>query len=134
MNPQTNMINGSILDEKTFDEIINSSLSYNCDFLMATPPCQGISQAGKMKEDDPRNKLIIKVVEAIHLIKPNYFLIENVQRMPETYIIVNNKKTKIKDFLENELSDEYNINIDVLNAKDFGTPQSRKKIICNRKS
>jgi len=269
MNPQTNMINGSITDNDIFDEIIYQSLSFNCDFLMATPPCftadtkiytiygyknintlkkgelvlthknrfqkiinlgskdnqeifeiyvngidtikttynhpfyikenfddnpewkevkdisigeylaipkmlssnnieddyqwikikdilktekkervynieveedntytannavvhncQGISQAGKMKEDDPRNKLIIKVVEAIHAIKPKYFLIENVQRMPDTYIIVNNEKIKIRDFLKNELSDEYNINIDILNAKDFGTPQNRKR-------
>ena len=43
----------------------------DCDFLMATPPCQGMSVAGKMKEDDPRNSLIIYTIEFIKKTKPS---------------------------------------------------------------
>ena len=87
-----------------------------------------MSVAGKMEQDDPRNSLIIKVVEAIKIIKPKYFLIENVQKMPKTYIKFKGKKIKISDFLINELSD-YNVNFCLLDAADFGTPQTRKRSI-----
>jgi len=126
--PSTNMICGNILDKTIFDKIIRSSLRERCNFIMATPPCQGMSIAGKMKKDDPRNSLIIKVVEAIKLVKPKYFLIENVQKMPKTYIRFKGKKIKISDFLINELPD-YNINFCLLDAADFGTPQTRKRSI-----
>ena len=127
MYPKTNVIQGDILTKDIFNEVIAYSQKINVDFIMATPPCQGMSLAGKMEEDDPRNKLIIKVVEAIKIIQPKYFLIENVSKMPDTYIIFNQNKIKIKDFLQEELSGMYHINIDILNAKDFGTPQSRRR-------
>lgn len=127
--PDTNMIQGSILYDSIFDEIIQESLENKCEFLMATPPCQGMSVAGKMSENDPRNALIIKVVKAIHQIKPRYFMIENVQSMPKTYIQFNGGKVQIKDFLLDELAKYYNINFNVLNAADYGTPQTRKRSI-----
>ena len=127
--PKTIMIQGNILDSIVFKKTIESSLEKKCNFIMATPPCQGMSVAGKMAEDDPRNSLIIKVVEAIKIIKPKYFLIENVQKMPKTYITFKGEKIRISDFLINELSSDYNINFCVLDSADFGTPQTRKRSI-----
>ena len=48
--------------------------------------------------------------------------------MPKTYIKFQGKKIKISDFLINELSD-YNVNFCLLDAADFGTPQTRKRSI-----
>lgn len=61
--PSTNMITGDITNEEIFKTIVDESLKEKVDFVIATPPCQGMSVAGKMDENDPRNSLIIKVVE-----------------------------------------------------------------------
>ena len=96
---------------------------------MATPPCQGMSVAGKMDENDPRNKLIIKAIDFIKIIRPKNAIIENVPTMLKTSILVNGKKIKIVDYITNELSNDYEINFNVLNAADYGTAQDRKRAI-----
>jgi site-specific DNA-cytosine methylase len=42
-----------------------------------------------MKEDDPRNNLIIKAVNFIKDLEPNYAIIENVPTFFDTNIILN---------------------------------------------
>lgn len=129
MYPNSNMINGDITNINIFNKVIEESIKNNCEFLIATPPCQGMSVAGKLNKDDVRNTLIIKVIEAIKLIQPKYFLIENVIGMPNTFILFNNETILIKDYIYNELSSIYNININLLNTMHYGTPQSRKRCI-----
>jgi DNA (cytosine-5)-methyltransferase 1 len=126
--PESTMIQGDITNQKIFDEVIQTSQQKNVNFLIATPPCQGMSVAGKMKEDDPRNRLIIQVVKAIHKLKPDFIIIENVPRMPETFIIVNGENIKIKDYLNREL-EGYFINSQNVDFADFGIPQHRKRSI-----
>ena len=60
--PKTDVITGDITKDEIFNEVIKKSLDNKIEFLLATPPCQGMSVAGKMDENDPRNSLIIKVV------------------------------------------------------------------------
>jgi len=51
----------------------------NIDLLIGGSPCQGFSLAGKMLNfDDPRSKLFFKFVEVLSVIRPKYFLLENV--------------------------------------------------------
>lgn len=48
------------------------------DVLLAGPPCQGFSTAGKRNVDDPRNHLLLRAGEiATHLL-PAVFVVENV--------------------------------------------------------
>ena len=129
MYPNTKMIQGNILDKEIFNKITNIALENKCDFLIATPPCQGMSIAGKQDKNDSRNILITKVVEAIKIIKPKYFLIENVLAMPKTNIFVNNKLISIETYLKEELLNEYNFSINFIDTKDFEIPQSRKRTI-----
>lgn len=91
--------------------------------------CQGMSMAGKMDENDPRNLLILKVIEAVKLIKPQYTLIENVPQMLKSYISVKGKKVLIIDHLKDQLSKDYNITFKVVDAADYETPQYRKRAI-----
>lgn len=56
--PETNMIVGDITDDLILNEIIEKSQENNVDFIIATPPCQGMSLAGKRDEYDIRNQLI----------------------------------------------------------------------------
>jgi len=127
--PSTNMITGDITNQEIFEKIVKVSLEEDIDFVIATPPCQGMSVAGKMDENDPRNSLIIKAVEFIKRTNPTNALIENVPTMLKTYIVINNEKILIKDYIKKELGETYNISFNVLNAADYGTPQVRKRAI-----
>ena len=127
--PETNMITGDITNPEIFSAVVSASLKEKIDFVIATPPCQGMSVAGKMNESDPRNSLIIKAVEFIKQTQPSNAIIENVPTMLKTYIVVNDKKILIKDYIIQELGKEYNITFNILNAADYGTPQVRKRAI-----
>ena len=59
------------------------------DLLIGGSPCQGFSQAGKMKNfDDPRSKLFWEYVRILQEIKPKYFLLENVVMKQEWQDII----------------------------------------------
>ena len=59
------------------------------DLLIGGSPCQGFSQAGKMKNfDDPRSKLFWEYVRILQEVKPKYFLLENVVMKQEWQDII----------------------------------------------
>ena len=67
--PNTNMIVGDITDENIFERVITEAKKENVEFVIATPPCQGMSCAGKKDPYDPRNFLIYYAIEAVKRIK-----------------------------------------------------------------
>ncbi len=89
--------------------------------------CQGFSLAGKQEADDPRNTLILKVIESIELLSPKYVIIENVPQMLKAYINYRGKSVKIMDLIQKRLGKNYTISSQVLDAADYGTPQHRKR-------
>jgi DNA (cytosine-5)-methyltransferase 1 len=119
---------GDITDNSVYDKIIESSKNLGVNFILATPPCQGMSIAGKMKTDDPRNNLIIKAMQVFQDLMPEFMLIENVPQMFKTPILVNNYIINIKDYLQSiAYKYDYHIQFDIFDAADYGTPQSRKR-------
>ena len=59
------------------------------DLLIGGSPCQGFSQAGKMKNfDDPRSKLFWEYVRILQEVKQKYFLLENVVMKQEWQDII----------------------------------------------
>lgn len=59
------------------------------DLLMGGTPCQGFSVAGKqLNFNDPRSALFFKFVEALRIVKPKYFLFENVRMKKEWQDII----------------------------------------------
>ncbi len=130
MYPSCKMINGDITDIGVYKEVINAALNANVDFLIATPPCQGMSIAGKMEENDKRNSLVKYAINAIIDIQPLNAIIENVEGMLKTHLMHNGKKTKIIDYINAELKPlNYFINYRVINAANHGTPQTRRRAI-----
>ena len=128
--PDVDMVCGDIRDENIFNKLLQKYKENNCDFLLATPPCQGMSVAGKMDKDDIRNKLIVEVVNFIKIALPKNVIIENVPQILDFSINIDDKIIKIVDFIKQELEPiGYFINYDVLNAADYGTPQHRKRAI-----
>lgn len=129
-HPGTEMIPGDITKDDTLKQIIDASKKHNVNFILATPPCQGMSSVGKMLEDDPRNTLVVRAMLVFEQIKPEAMLIENVPQMLKTSILLDGKLIKIIDFLKNKADENgYLIKYGVFNASLYGTPQSRKRAI-----
>lgn len=90
------------------------------------PPCQGISLIGRRAIDDPRNALLKEFVRVVLELKPRYFLMENVAGL-----MVGAHRQLVDEVVEMvEASGEYRVvtPIKVLQAADFGTPQSRRRV------
>lgn len=127
--PDTDVVTGDITDDEIFNLVVKKSKECGVEFLLATPPCQGMSVAGKMDEHDPRNSLIIKVVDFIKEVNPKNVIIENVPTMLKTSILINDEKIKIVDYINSELGNDYKISFNILNAANYGTPQTRNRTI-----
>lgn len=130
LHPSTNMICGDITDEEVFGSVVEDAKRKNVDFIIATPPCQGMSCAGKKDPMDPRNYLIYYAVKAIKSIKPRFVVIENVPMQAHTKINLNGEMMVIPEYVEKELMGEYRFNdMRIVNSKDYGVPQSRQRYI-----
>lgn len=126
--PECNMICGDV--NKEYNKIIEISKRNNCKFLMATPPCQGMSVAGKRNYDDPRNQLIIPVLNAIDDLDPDYVLIENVPQLLKLKIKYKDFEDTVENVIDHFYKEKYHINKNkLINAQDYGVPQNRKRAI-----
>ena len=130
--PETKMICGDISDDKIFDEIINSSRGI--DFILASPPCQGMSVAGKNRDIknmaiDERNYLFLYIIKAIKFLKPKFVFIENVPNLLKLEVYYKDDFRNVVDILNMELGKEYCIESKILNAADYEIPQTRLRAI-----
>ena len=50
--PDTNMIQGDITQSNVFDNIVQSAVKEGVNVIIATPPCQGMSIAGRQQADE----------------------------------------------------------------------------------
>lgn len=121
--PHTKMIVNDITKlpiDSTFSPYRNK-----VDLIVGGPPCQGFSQKGKRKTiHDERNFLFKYYYEVVSLVKPTYFVMENVPNL----LTAENGYFK-KEITELFESLGYTISSDVLNAADFGVPQNRKRAV-----
>lgn len=127
--PKTKIISGNFSNAKIFQSVVDQSIKFNADIVMATPPCQGMSTAGLQKKNDDRNDLIIPTIKFIKLVNPKYVFIENVPQFLKTNIRYNEKDILIPDLIINQLRDEYEIKINVVNTQDYSIPQTRERAI-----
>lgn len=129
-HPKTNVICGDIKDTNIYNKVIDVSKKANVSFIIATPPCQGMSLAGLKNPQDPRNSLVKYAIDAIIELKPKYALLENVVQQLKTWVEYNGKKITIPEYIEKRLGELYNINKDkIVNAMDYGVPQNRQRAI-----
>lgn len=132
--PKSNMICGDISDDDIRVKIQREIDVKNINFLIATPPCQGLSTLGKNKnqshfEQDKRNFLILYVLDIIDNSNFDYVLIENVPKFIEMYFPYDGKYLLLEEILNIKYSNDYYIKVDILNAKDYGIAQSRPRAI-----
>lgn len=128
--PKTNMITGDITDSKIENKVVEYAIKNKVELILATPPCQGMSTAGKMDKWDVRNNLICHAVEIIKKIKPKYLFLENVPQQLTTKIKYNGEIIRIPDYVKKELEEQYIFNDNfVIEAADYGVPQFRERAI-----
>ena len=124
------MICGDITDQIIRDEIVKEAIRKKVEFIIATPPCQGMSEAGLRLEFDPRNQLIFYAVDVIKKVKPKFVLLENVPKQLTTKIEYNGEVILIPEYIKRELGADYSFNKETLvMAKDYGVPQLRERNI-----
>ena len=127
--PDTQMICGDITSFDIYNKVVESAKKRGVDTIMATPPCQGISRAGKQHKNDVRNLLILPVIDIVLDLFPKYVFIENVPKFVETYISVDGKDVLISDLISSKLSANYDISVNVIDTKFYGVPQTRQRAI-----
>lgn len=126
----THMICGDITDDNIRETIVNEAVEKGVDFVIATPPCQGMSEAGLRKEFDARNQLVSYAVDVIKRVKPKFVLLENVPKQLTTKIKCGNEILLIPEYIKKELGNDYKFNKNTLvMAKDYGVPQLRERNI-----
>lgn len=90
------------------------------DIVVGGPPCQGFSMANRQRLiDDPRNHLYKNYLEVVRRVQPKFFVMENVKGMLSV-------ADQVKDDFRNI---GYEVEYHILNAKDYGVPQNRERLI-----
>ncbi|MCF0117591.1 MAG: DNA cytosine methyltransferase [Bacilli bacterium] len=126
--PECETISGDITDDKIFSKINTLTKKHKCNFLLATPPCQGMSSLGKKEySTDKRNYLVFYVFDMIDDNNFDFILIENVPKFLQLYFPFKGKLMKLVDICNMKYGNNYNVDSFVLNAKDYGVPQSRPR-------
>lgn len=140
------VLNRNYPQENVFGNITQISASDIPDFtfLLAGFPCQAFSSAGKrLGFEDTRGTMFFEVERILKEKQPFGFVLENVEGL------VTHDRKNAKDKIGETLSTMlrqleklgYNVVWEILNAKNFGVPQERKRIyivgtkkgICNLK-
>jgi len=106
-------------------------LARRVDVLVGGPPCQAFSQVRNHSRliDDPRNSLYREFVRVIAETKPQAFVMENVTGMEQMGV-----REQIAEDLA--LDGEYVVRSQIVDAADFGVPQTRKRLLflgCHRR-
>ena len=104
---------------------ISTSDIPDCDIVIGGFPCQGFSVANtKRHVDDERNVLYKQLLRVIRDKNPKFFLAENVKG-----ILSIGKGKVFQMILDDFQSIGYNVQYRVLNAADYGVPQTRLRVI-----
>ena len=129
------MINAEI-GKKTLSDIfsqIDSLLeSQEIDLIIGGPPCQAYSVIGRARcpnkmKNDPRNDLYLFYAKFLEKYKPKYFVFENVPGLLSATDEEGNSYLDLMKDLFREYG--YETEFEMINAKDQGVPQNRKRII-----
>lgn len=97
------------------------------DVIVGGPPCQGFSLSGKRNVDDPRNQLFRHYLRFVNSFKPKIAILENVRLLTS---MRNQEGVYVSTDICNEFRRHgYRIELFEINAKNFGVPQHRERVI-----
>lgn len=114
----TKLIEGDIRNIKEED------LPDNVDGIIGGPPCQSWSEAGSLKGiDDDRGKLFYEYIRILKDKQPKFFLAENVSGM-----LADRHSEAVNNILQMFKECGYNVSLTLVNAKNYGVAQERKRV------
>jgi DNA (cytosine-5)-methyltransferase 1 len=94
------------------------------DGVIGGPPCQGFSRMGKREAEDPRNSLIGHFFRNIEIIRPKFFVMENVEGLLD-----NGNIEKLQEAISTVSGTYSVIGPMTINALHYGAPTSRRRVI-----
>ncbi|NOT18048.1 MAG: DNA cytosine methyltransferase [Sulfuriferula sp.] len=100
-------------------ESIEKIKAYTPDLIMGGPPCQDFSSAGKRDITQGRADLTYHFANIVCAIKPNWFVMENVEQIKKSHILT--------DVIEQFSHTGYGLTSVILDASFCGVPQSRTR-------
>lgn len=108
----------------TDDEIRELSATRTIDIVCGGFPCQAFSIAGKRRGfADTRGTIFFEVARFISIIRPRYFICENVKGL-----LSHDKGRTFATILSTLSELGYYVEWQVLNSKGFGVPQNRERV------
>lgn len=117
-HPKTKLIEGDIRNIKEDD------FPAEVDGIIGGPPCQSWSEAGSLKGiEDDRGKLFYEYIRILKNKQPKFFLAENVSGM-----LADRHSEAVKNILEMFKECGYDVSLTLVNAKDYGVAQERKRV------
>lgn len=94
------------------------------DLIIGGPPCQGFSVMGRMDPGDPRSQHVHAFLDVVERFEPRAFCMENVKALGEA-----TRWESVREALVQRARElEYQIELMVLNAADYGVPQARERM------
>ena len=124
-HPSVKMYNKDIKDLSLND--LHNDLGIekgDIDIVVGGPPCQAYSTVGKRLVDDPRGKLFQEYYRILKELRPRLFVFENVKGL-----LSMQGGDLIKTIISLFESIGYHVQMKLLNAADYGTPQIRERVI-----
>lgn len=122
---ETEVVVGDITNNDIKEKIITLAKEKKVNMIAGGPPCQGFSMKGKkLGLKDPRNFLFREYLNLVNEIQPEVFVIENVKGL----VLASNGW--FRDEIIHSIEEiGYKVEYGILNAADFGVPQSRERAI-----
>ena len=117
-HPKTKLIEGDIRNIK------ESDFPDSVDGIIGGPPCQSWSEAGALRGiDDDRGKLFFDYIRILKDKQPKFFLAENVSGM-----LADRHSAAVQNIIHMFEECGYDVSITLVNAKDYGVAQERKRV------
>lgn len=117
-HPHTHLIEGDIRKIEAVD------FPDEIDGIIGGPPCQSWSEAGALRGiEDARGQLFFDYIRILKEKQPKFFLAENVSGM-----LANRNSTAVKNILSMFEESGYDVSLTLVNAKDYGVAQERKRV------
>lgn len=117
-HPKTTLIKGDIRNIK------ESDFPDDIDGIIGGPPCQSWSEAGALRGiEDARGQLFYDYIRILKEKQPKFFLAENVSGM-----LANRHSEAVENIVNMFRECGYNVTITLVNAKDYGVAQERKRV------
>ncbi len=111
------------LDKRSIRDIPSADIP-DCDGIIGGPPCQSWSEAGALRGiKDKRGQLFFEFIRILRDKKPKFFLAENVSGM-----LAERHKDALENIKKMFSESGYNLSFSLLNAVDYGVPQTRKRV------